>query len=182
MIDLDLKFEPPLQEIEKRLAGFSEILRSKALNAGLVGASAPLKMAMKSNAPRMAKYIGHRQLSVTARSRIGLDPKYQRAILVGATKSITRGGSIASKIEIGGQAAKVKRIRQSAGKKAIWTEFGTKPHIIRPRRRGGFLRFLGLFLPFVSHPGTRAQYWMARANASTGHCPGAAPSPPPAAA
>lgn len=44
-----------------------------------------------------------------------------------------------------------------AGDQKAWyaalVEFGTAPHVIRPRERGGFLSFLGLSVAAVRHPG-----------------------------
>lgn len=41
---------------------------------------------------------------------------------------------------------------------------GTRPHLIRPKKEGGFLRFPGrggiVFAPIVHHPGTRPNHYL----------------------
>ena len=145
---------PSPADIVRRLETFSADLQDGALKAGLTGAARPLKNAMKAAEPKMAKYIGQRQLSGTARGRLGLD-QYERAILVGATRRVASGAS--------GR-------RTSGAKKAIWLEFGTAPHKIVPgsRNRRGILRIGNVFARHVDHPGVHARYWMARANSAAG--------------
>jgi len=50
---------------------------------------------------------------------------------------------------------------------SLYVVYGTRPHIIRPRRSGGVLRFtVGgqvVYARFVNHPGTRPNDFMIRA-------------------
>lgn len=146
---IGLKIDPPPTSIIRCMEKLRKDLADKALSAGLTAAAKPLKAAMRSTAPQMRKYIGQRQLSGTARARLGLG-QYQKAILVGATRRVAGG--------------------RSAGMKAIWLEWGTRPHEIRPRapQPRGVLRFAGIFAEKIDHPGVRPRYWMERANRMTG--------------
>lgn len=53
-----------------------------------------------------------------------------------------------------------------------FVEYGTKPHVIRPRRKGGSLRFVVkgkvVFAKRVNHPGTRPLKFLYRATTAAG--------------
>ena len=112
-IKLDLRdMEYVAGALQKLEAG----LRTKAIRSMIVAASKPIKDAQKRLAPRAFYYagyndivlaIGHRSLSKTAAARAGAPADADVAVLVGVTRS--RG-----------------RSRISAGRKAIWHEYGTK--------------------------------------------------------
>lgn len=57
---------------------------------------------------------------------------------------------------------------ESKVKHAIWMEEGTRPHIIRPKKRGGVLAFYwpkvgrDVALRHVMHPGTKGHHFMQR--------------------
>lgn len=50
----------------------------------------------------------------------------------------------------------------------LFTERGTKPHVIRPKRQGGKLRTPYGALRRVDHPGQKAQRWMSKAVSKAG--------------
>ncbi len=83
MIDLQ---DEGITDIRKRLLEQADGLQKKAVRSGLVYGSQPLKAAMRTLAPRLtgalARSIGHRQLSGTAKSRAGVAQDVE-AILVG---------------------------------------------------------------------------------------------------
>jgi hypothetical protein len=57
---------------------------------------------------------------------------------------------------------------RSPARQSMWMEHGTRPHLIRPKKAGGFLVFYWpkvgrtVFLRTVHHPGTRAYRFMER--------------------
>jgi len=129
------------EQVKEALDGLADDLRNKAIRAGLVKFAAPVKSAMKSNAPRktgaLAKAVGHRSISKRDKSALGI-PAENVAILVGPNR---RGG----------------------GKRALWQEEGTSPHIILPRNKGGVLGSLRrVFGKKIKHPGIRPTYFMKR--------------------
>lgn len=75
-------------------------------------------------------------------------------------------GSIPSTIEPGPVIGKSVKVT-SGHEASLWVHNGTRPHRIRPRRRGGVLRFtVGgqvVYARAVSHPGNRADPYLVKA-------------------
>jgi len=169
---LDVKFDPLPTILARCLEDMAADLKGKANTAGLRGAGKPLVKAMRaavrSDSGALRRSMGARVLSRASAMKIGVSPD-QKAVLVGPVKKVADPG-------YGGSPGKV--IHQ--GFKAHWLEFGTRPHVIdideinkRPRRRRfvyqrKVMKFNGVYRRRVSHPGTRATHFMARANAATG--------------
>ena len=148
---IDIEFTPPIAELEKALGKLEKTLRDKALHSATVAAAKPYKDAMKREAPldtgilRLA--IGHKKLSRTAKGRLGIASD-DSAVLVGPNRKV-RG--------------------RARARVAALLEEGAKPHIIRPRKRGGVLSWVaGLAVKSVRHPGFRPNPFMRRAHESAG--------------
>ena len=170
MIELTLSVEPLPIIAARCMQELSTTLQTKALASALSGAATPLKAAMRSTVPvrtgALKRSIGHRRLSATAQSRIGVTG-YAKAIIVGPIKKVKDAGYARSP---------GNRIYQINGAyKALWLEYGVRPHAIPMQtepsgdRKRKILRFNGVFRPSVRHPGIRARWWMANANAATGN-------------
>jgi len=147
MID-SIEFEPSPAKLVKELRGLSEDLQRKAVDAGLVTSMKPIKAAMKTTAPRnkhgyIADSIGHRNVSKTAKARLGIDPE-DRAKLVGPTKKVN-----------------INDKKIGLGRLAHLLEEGTAPHLIRFKNKKALHGNGNWFAQEVKHPGIRATYFMA---------------------
>ncbi len=143
---IDIEFTPPIDELQKDLEKLEKTLRDKALHSATVAAAKPYKDAMKAEAPEdsgvLKQSIGHKKLSKTARQRLGV-PADDSAVLVGPNRKV-RG--------------------RARARVAALLEEGAKPHIIKLRRRRGFLSWVaGLAVKSVRHPGFRPNPFMRRA-------------------
>lgn len=114
---IDIKITPPVSQIRAELNELEDSLKYKAVRSGLVAAIAPVKKTAKATAPKdlgaLSQAIGHRMLSKSAKSRLGI-PNESIGLLVGATRKVSwvsRDG-------------KSRKSYQTA--KYIWQEFGTK--------------------------------------------------------
>lgn len=148
-------------EAQKALEGLKvlrEDLKVKAVQAGLRRPGALLARTMKAMAPiakgkgagNLRKSITARALSRSAGDRLDLfpdektDPLATAAVLVGPNKKVVRG--------------------QSQAYVGLLVEHGTRPHSIRPKQDGGFLRFTTWGVGSrgqIEHPGSRPVPFMA---------------------
>lgn len=83
------------------------------------------------------------------------------------TGALRRSGTVSSTTVGGGGTTYQSTLRFTAPQ-AEWTNKGTRPHIIRPRRSRALVFFWPkagqtMFLKRVHHPGNEAQHWFDRA-------------------
>lgn len=157
MIDLNVKMDPDPKVVIQRLETFSEELQDKALKSGLGGAAKVLNDELKKRTPRqpgggaLYKSIGRAQLSRRGKASLGL-PQALPAVLAGPIRKVVdpkyylRPGA---------------KIYQ--GFKALWMEFGTKPHKIpsdAKRAAGKTVSFGGGVYSQVDHPGMTGTRFM----------------------
>lgn len=147
---VNITFAPNPESVIRRLQSFSSELQNKALSSGLSGAAAPIKKRMKQLVPvqpgggALKRSIGHRQLSVSARARIGV-PADVKAVIVGPIRRVAD--------------PKYKRNPGSKiqqGFKAYWMEYGTKGGYTIPKKSDKFVNIGGNVRREVTHPGVRS--------------------------
>lgn len=96
------------QEAQRDLGALEARLKASAVRAGLVRAIAPTKRAAKALAPKdeghMARAIGHRTISKTAKARLGIAAD-EVALLVGTNRRVNG---------------------RWQGRKGMWQEHGTE--------------------------------------------------------
>jgi len=101
-------------EVRRELADLEVKLRESAVRAGLVRAIAPTKRRAKALAPKdeghLARAIGHRSISKTAKARLGIAAD-TTALLVGANRRVNG---------------------RYQGRKGLWHEFGTEHMAANP--------------------------------------------------
>jgi HK97 gp10 family phage protein len=167
MIDFD--FNPSIAALNKELDKLEDGLKTKAVRAGLSKSAAPLKKKMKADAPdrtgRLSKSIGHQTLS---------GKRKQNALLL-----VGKGQKDSTKLAedqyaiIVGPNRKVRGVNPSYYAHIL--EFGARSHSISIRKKnlGKAMRMSkttsnssSFFFAkgSVSHPGIKAQGWMARAH------------------
>jgi len=139
---------PSVEHLQKELAALSVELQTKALSAGLVAAIKPIKADMAANAPKdkgnLAKSVGHKRLSKTAKARLGsvdgqsIDDD-TLVLLVGPNRKVSG---------------------RSQAWKASLLEDGTKAHRIDPKNGKGLKLRGGGYANSVNHPGVRATGFM----------------------
>ena len=171
MID-DIKIEPDVKHIVRRMDSFADELQNKAMTSGLSAAASPIKKRMKMLAPQQSgggalkKSIGHKQLSRSEKAVMGV-PIDQRGILVGPIRKVADP-----------QYARSPGKKIGQGYKAYWLEFtGARRHKI-PLKRGRtgsrkhkvikFTRGDGKFATQVMHPGFGRHKFIGPALNSTG--------------
>ncbi len=168
---ISARLQPAAEIIQKCVEQLGDRLQNKALTAGLRKSAQPLKDVMRALTPTrtgvLRRSVGHRTLSKSAGSRIGLKSD-QRGVLVGPIKAVADPGYARSP---------GKKVFQQH--KAYWLEYGAAAHRIdvsktnaAPHRRSftrrKVMKFNGVFSTRVSHPGVRATQYIARANRATG--------------
>lgn len=116
---------------------------------------------MPSDATRLKAALGRWALRV-------VDDASDRMLAFAQQEAPRQTGELAREI-------RVKNVVQSGTRygsglvastiQAVTTDQGARPHVIRPRRPGGVLRFPShgavVFARSVNHPGNRAQRWWA---------------------
>lgn len=134
---IDFEFSPSVAHMLKELEAMESGLGKKAQQQALNFAAAPVKRAIKRQAPvktgALKKSIGHRKFKPAERAELGINAD-DAAIYIGPKNKMQY--------------------------KANWLEnTGAKAHKIQPRRKGGFkhLRFYGTFAKKVNHPGMKAK-------------------------
>ena len=136
----------------RRLAMLKDELKNKAVGSGLTRVAGPIKKTMQSLAGEqtgeLKGAINQRRISARAARRLEL---------FGDTVSLNPG-EVAILI---GPNKKTPGFPRAAVSNFL--EFGTKPHMIRPRRRGGVLNLRQQgFRRVVRHPGIRPTRFMQR--------------------
>lgn len=153
---IEQSYQPPIEAVLKELGNLEEALQKKVVKAGLTAAAKPLKSTMKRLAPRgrtgvLQAAIGQQQISAGAGMRLDLWDRDRTN----------------DKLEAGTHAILVGPNRKVKGKSrasvAALLEFGTNPHVIRPKRADK-LAFGGGrgFAKKVRHPGIRPRRFMER--------------------
>jgi hypothetical protein len=134
---IDFEFSPSVAHMLKELESMESGLGKKAQQQALTFASAPVKKAIKRQAPvktgALKKSIGHRKFKPAERTELGIAPD-DAAIYIGPKNKLQY--------------------------KANWLEnTGAKAHKIKPSRKSGhkYLRFYGTFAKKVNHPGMKAK-------------------------
>jgi len=127
-----------LKELDAMEAGLGQ----KAQQQALTFAAAPVKKAIKRQAPvktgLLKKSIGHRKFKAAERVELGINPDHA-AIYIGPKNKLQY--------------------------RANWLEnTGAKAHAIKPRRKSQhkFLRFYGTFAKKVNHPGMKARPFISK--------------------
>ena len=150
---IDVSFEN-YKAFNKQLDELEADIRGKARYSGLVEMAKPLKAEIKSRlaghvvSGALYRSIGHRKI---AKSQYGLFNMQagDLGLLVGATNKQF-------------YASVVKK--RSQAYKMHFLEEGTKPHKIRAKK-GGVLKFKGVSVKAVNHPGVRARHILSGSNA-----------------
>ena len=166
------RLQPAAEIIQRCVAQLGDRLQNKALTAGLRGSAKPLKDVMRSLTPTrtgaLRRSVGHRTLSRSAGSRIGLKSD-QRGVLVGPIKAVA---------DTGYSRSPGKKIYQQY--KAYWLEYGTRGPVVvdvgainaashrRTFARRKIMKFNGVFRSRIERRGIRATQYIARANRATG--------------
>ncbi len=138
---IDMQFSPAVASMVKELEALEAGLGIKGQQQALVFAAAPVKKALKAQAPfrtgSLKKSIGHRKFNKRERAVLGINEDVA-AIYIGPKKQQY---------------------------KANWLEnTGAKPHKIELRRKGGpkALRFEGHFAKSINHPGMKARPFISK--------------------
>lgn len=134
------------EEARRDLLNLEAKLKESAVRAGLVRAIAPTKRVAKALAPKdkghMARAIGHRTISKTAKTRLGIASD-QVALLIGANRRVNG---------------------RYQGRKGLWHEYGTEhmepsPFLLPAleQTQGGFAgRFYDGLANYLDRKGLRA--------------------------
>jgi len=149
------------KEHKKMFAGLDKLdkkFRQKTIVKAAREAGKPIRSAMRTRAP---KATGLLKISIAIKSK-GFPRSRSAAAIVGP--------------KVGVKGKKADKIRQSSARAskaepanyAHLVEEKTKPHTIRPTKRGGVLMFGGVTIRgAVKHPGTRGRKFMKRAMKAT---------------
>jgi len=103
---------------------------------------------MERNIMRSALREGAKEVLDEVRQRIPVDSGQLAASARITTRY--RKGTVTASVKVGNFVAWYAHL----------VEFGTRPHVIQPRRRGGALRINGAEVRSADHPGTRPQPFM----------------------
>lgn len=103
---------------------------------------------LQRNVNRSALRAGAAALLPEVVQRIPVDSGDLRASARITTRA--RGATVSASVKVGNRVAWYAHL----------VEYGTRPHVIKPREPGGALQFGGVTTKSVQHPGTRPQPFM----------------------
>lgn len=157
---IELKTNPDIAQLQKRLARLQKELQAKVVHSSLVYAVKPVKASMKQLLPSdtgdLRSSVGHKKLSGSRKSNL--------SAFTGASGRASFSFADQTAALLVGPNRKVNGLHQ--GFKAAILEFGTKPHEISPRARSGKKALAlkgGGFASSVMHPGIKAGGFMQQA-------------------
>lgn len=140
----------------------------KELNSFLQQLPAKLEATVLRSGMRDGAKVVEEQVKQNLRSNGSVDTER----LLGSVRVSTRlrRGKVYASVRAGGRSG-AKKVMQGKGGRlrvgyeqayyAMWVEYGTSAHAIRPRKPGGFLAIApGVFVRGVEHPGSRPKPFM----------------------
>lgn len=135
----DVIFDPPIEDIQKRIQALEDELKTKAVASGLSAAGRLVKAAMVKETPKdtgaLKASMAQRSLAKTFKQRLGYGP-LESVVLVGPLR---------------------KYQGEFQGWKMRKLEAGARPHVIKPKEGDGALSLKGgAVVEVVNHPGFTA--------------------------
>lgn len=148
-----------VDEVRLALANAARQIRTKAVRSALRDAGKLIQKQAKANAPVLQRISPTRKPGTVRDAIIVRNSKFAR-------RDRNEGVYISVRPLRGARQRKLGRAgANNPNDPFYWwfVEFGTKPHIIKPRPSKKFLKIGGSFFRSVKHPGTSAKRFMTRA-------------------